>query len=803
MSAIWPDLIFTFRTMRTNRGYAAVVVLILALGIGANSAIYSIVNAVILRPLPYASPDRLMMLPAVHQPDSRGTEISVPTFLDWQRGNRSFEHLGGFAPASFNLTGRDLPERIQAAQITPSALAALGTKPLLGRLFLPEEEPGDAKMALLSYQLWKSHFAGAEDVVGKTIQLGGVGYPIVGVMPPQFEFPNDEVRLWVPVPVAEWSPYRGSRWLYAMGRLKDGVSLEAAQDDMDNISRALAEQYPRSAGWGAQVLPMAEHFVGDVRPALLILLTTVLLLLLVGCTNIATLGMARAATRRTEMAIRSAMGASVPTLLRQLIVEAVVLAMLGGALGLLLAHWSLRLLIALSPKHIPRVDEIGIDGNVLLFTLGISLLTALVFGLLPGLSALKPDLVGDLREGARTISSGGAALRFRRLLTAGEVAIALVLLISAILLVSSLLRLQRVEPGFNPENVLTMELVLPWDRYPEAAQRTTFFRQLAERASQIPGVEAAGGVSNLPLGGSDASESYIVEDHPPENPDSRPEASFRGVTPGYFRALEIPLLQGRDFSSWDAAESPTVAIVNKTFADRYWPDESPLGKRIAFTGGRPEQTYHEVIGVVGDVRHTGLDTPTAPEIYVTYEQHNPWDTMVLTVKTKLDQEKLARQLRAEVASMDSQQPVFNVRTMEEVLVASTSEPRLYTTLLSAFAALALILSALGLYSIISYFIANRQHEIGIRVALGAQRVKVLQLVVWEGLLIAAMGIVSGLVMAYIATRAMSKLLFGIRPDDPATFAGAAVLLAAVALVASFIPALRASRVSPMTTLRAE
>jgi putative ABC transport system permease protein len=798
MGTILRDLLYTFRTLKSNLAFTAVVVFILALGIGANTAIFSVVNAVILRQLPFRSPERLIMLPAAHRPDPMGEEVSPANFLDWRRESHSFEHLGAYGPASMNLTGGDSPERIKGTLITPGGMEALGTKPLLGRLFQPDEEKGNSRLAILSYSLWRSHFGGDPNILGKVIRLGGIAYPIIGVMPPQFHFPTNDVQIWTPVRFTEErSKDRQSRWLYAIGRLKDGVSMSAAQQEMDALTSALAQQYPAdNKDWGVRLVPLQDYFVGKIRPALLILLTTVFLVLIIACANIANLQLARAASRRTEMAIRSAMGAPASAVLRQLMVEGLTLSLLGGLLGLLLAQWSLRLLIAASPKYIPRLEEVGIDGKVLLFTLAIALLTGLVFGLVPAFSALKPDLVGDLRDGGRGASSGVAHIRFRRLLTVAEVATTLVLLIGAGLLLTSLVRLQKVEPGFNAKDVLTMEVVLSPGRYSDDAKESAFFREVVARAATVPGVRSVGGVTTLPLGGGNMTQSYTVQGQPPANPNDLPEAGYRGVTPGYFETLQIPLLHGRDFTLRDTATSPKVLVVNKTFANRYWPREDPIGKQVLLDG----KTAHEVIGVVGDIRHDGLAVPTVPEIYVCYEQH-AYDDIVLVARSKAPVAGLSSQLRAQVASVDPEQPVFNTKTMERVVAESTSEPKFFTMLLIVFAVLALVLSTVGLYSIISYSVAQRRHELGIRVALGAQRGDLLSLVVGEGMVLAAIGIVAGLIVAFTSTRALASLLFGIQPNDPLIFVTTAALLAIVALLASLIPALRASQVSPMVAFR--
>ncbi len=798
------DLAYAVRTLRKSPAFAAIVIGILALGIGANAAIFSVVNAVVLRPLPYRSPDRLVMLPAAHRPNDQGAEVAPATFLDWRRESRSFAQLGAYGPASVNLTGTGSPERLQAAVITPGALAALGTKPLLGRLFLPEEEGPQTRVALLSFGLWSSRFGSDPGIVGKVIRLSDIEYPIVGVMPPQFRFPSfgtSDVRLWMPLRITpERSRDRQSRWLYAVGRLRDGVSLSAAQQEMDGLTRSLALQYPEfNKDWGVRLVPLRDALVGRVRPALLILMGTVLLVLVIACANVANLQLARAAGRSREMAIRCAIGASGRDVLRQLLAEGLTLALLGGLLGVALSQACLRLLVTWSSRYIPRLAEVGMDGRVLLFAVVVSILTGVLFGLVPARSALKVDLVGGLREGGRAASSGVAHIRFRRMLTVAELAGAVVLLVGAALLLSSLARLQRVEPGLDPRGVLTMEVVLPQARYADAANRSAFFRELVARASRVPGVEAAGGVANLPFSGSNSTESFVIEGRAPADPADVPEAGYRTVTPGYFRALRIPLLRGRGFSERDTATSPRVVVVNKTFADRYWPGENAVGKRIVLTEGSP--LSNEVIGVIGDVRHTRLDVATVPEIYVCYEQDAP-DSMVLAVRSKVDPAALGARLREEVAGLDPEQPVFNLKTMEGVVEESTSEPRFYTTLLGVFAALAIVLSVLGVYSIISYSVAQRGHEFAIRAALGARRVDVLMLVAGEGMALAGIGILVGLAAAWVATRGLASLLFGVRPDDPLIFGATAGLLAGAALAASLVPALRASRANPASAFRA-
>ncbi|HSL83188.1 MAG TPA: ABC transporter permease, partial [Thermoanaerobaculia bacterium] len=510
MGSIGRDVVFGVRMLGKRPGFTLVVVLILALGLGANTAIFSVLHSVILRPLPFPDADRLVMVRGSHFPDEMGEEVAIANLLDWRRENRSFDQLGAYAPASLNLTGGDTPERIETAQVSPGAMAALGVQPVLGRLFLADEEGPESRLAILSYGIWRSHFGGDPDILGEVIRLSGIEYPVVGVMPPDFQFPSEKAQLWFPLRITEdRANDRRERWAYPFGRLKAGVSLVAAQADMDRVTAALAQEYPEfNKNWGVRLVPLHQHLVGEVRPALLTLQVTVFLLLLLACANVANLQLARAASRRTEMAVRSAIGASSPAILRQLLIEGMILAGLGGLVGLLLAFWGLRLLIAINPDYIPRLDQVGIDPTVLLFTLGLAALTGLVFGLVPARSALKRNLVQDLQEGSATSSSGLGQIHFRRLLTVFEVVGSLVLMIGAGLLLASLSHLRSVEPGFNPEDVVTLELVLPRSRYPDGPQRAAFFREIAERASGLPGVNAAGGTSSLPLSGSSASASY-------------------------------------------------------------------------------------------------------------------------------------------------------------------------------------------------------------------------------------------------------------------------------------------------------
>ena len=793
------DVPFALRSIRRGSGVAAVMALILGLGIAANTAIFSVVRAVILRPLPYASPDRLVTLPARHRPNEMGAEVSIATFIDWRRESRSFSQLGAWGPASANVTGGDAPERLEAAQISPGGLAALGTPPLLGRLFLPDEERADSRVAILSYGLWQSRFAGQPDVVGRQIQIGGVAFPIVGVMPRGFRFPDSDVKLWMPLRLSEARiRNRQSRWVYVFGRLAPGATAASAQREMTRITEELARRYPVfNRDWSVRVTGMKEQLVAGVRPALLALSGAVLLVLAIACANIANLQLARAASRRSEMAIRTAMGASAGAIVRQLLAEGFVLSAAGGAIGLALASAALRALAAWGPRSIPRMDEVGIDGGVLLFALAVSVATGIVFGLVPACAALRANVAADLNESGRGSSSGRRQIRVRRLLTVSEIATALVLLVGTGLLLTSLSRLLRVAPGFNPRDVMTAEVVLSPARSADEPRRAAFFRDLTAGARRLPGVRAAGGISTLPLTGANATEGYAIEGAAGD-PDQ--EAGFRGVTPGYFAAMEIPLLSGRDFSEADDETSPKVAIVNETMVRRAWPDvRRAVGNRLLLgSGGR--RTPYEVIGVIGDLRHTSLDVAAVPEIYVPYSQHS-FDSMSLVLRSSQPEAQIAKALRGLVRGIDADQPVSRVRSLEAVLAESTSRPRFYTRVATAFAGIALTLAAVGLFSLVSYSISQRRRELAIRMALGARQADVLGLVVREGMSLAGFGIVAGLLLAWIGARGLSSLLFAVRPDDPAVFVATGAFLAAVSLAATLGPALRAARFDPAGVFR--
>jgi putative ABC transport system permease protein len=744
------------------------------------------------------------MVAASHRPNEIGEEVSPGNFLDWRRDNPAFESFGVLGPRTLDAISDGRPERWQAAMVSPGTLRALGTKLLSGRPFLPEEERLDAHVAILTYGLWQRRFGGDPATLGRTVRLSGTAYEVVGILPREFRFPRRlgrDVELLIPL---RFSPERArdrqSRWLYAIGRLALGVSVEAAQREMDARTAALARDFPAdNLGWGARVVPLREEIVGRVRPALRILLATSLLVLLAACANIGNLLLARAAARRGEMGIRAALGASSRDLLRPLLAEGAILSASGGLAGVALAAGGLRLLLAAAPTGIPRLDEVRLDPGVLAFALGVAILSALVFGLVPALAAWRSDPATALRFEGRGADHGGGS-RIRRLVTVTEIATALVLLVGAALLLSSLGRLLRVDPGFDASKVTAMEVVLTAPRYAEDARRSDFFRDLTDRASRLPGVVSAGGVSHLALSGSNSTEGYLVEDRLPADPNDIPEAATRAVTPGYFRTLSIPILAGRDFAASDRAGSTPVVLVNRAFADRYWGVGEAVGKRIFFAGSRGWSAPREVIGVVGNIHHSALDAPAVPEIYVCYAQA-PYDAMVLVAKSEPGAPSPAAALRDEVSRLDPEQPVSSLRPMETVLADSTSEPRFYAGLVSVFAALAILLASAGISSVIAYSAAQRRREIGIRLALGASRSHVVGLVLREAVSLGAWGIGVGMLVSALAARGLAGLLFGIRPHDPVVFAAAAALLSAVVFAASLVPAAASARVSPLTALK--
>ena len=813
MGTFGQDIKYGIRMLLKSPGLSIVATIALALGIGANTAIFSVVNAVLLKPLPFPNSDALMR---VYEKDQRRGLLrgaySYPNFFDLREQNHVFEHVAAYHDGDFIMTGRGEPVRISGGVVTADLFSVLGTAPVLGRTFLPnEDKPTETgRVVVLSERLFASRFNSDASVLNKQITLDGKQYTVVGVMPHAFEFPiqNEPLDLWTTIAddAAGDSPVtaqRGAHFLRVIARLKPGVTESQAQAEADTIAARLEQQYPdENTHKGIHVESALKALVGDIRPALLILLGAVACVLLIACANVANLLLARAMTRHKEMAVRSALGASRLRVVRQLLTESILLSLAGGVLGLILAVWWSDLLIALGKKDIPRAIQIGLDWRVLGFTLGVSVLTGLVFGLVPALHLSKTQLTESLKEG-RGAGAGARKNRVRGVLVVAELAIAVVLLVGAGLLIQSLWRLQHVNPGLQPENILTFNLSLPDVRYPSEKQ-VRFYRDLMVRMRSLPGVQSASAVMPLPLSGDRFSISFQIEGRPVA-PKDEPSADLFIAETNYFRTMGIPIIKGRDFEDRDQHTSTPVIIITEQFARQYFPGENPVGKRIhpgISTWDNEDSTMREIIGVAGDVRNRALNTEPKPAYYMPQSQL-PFTQLIAVVKSTNDPRALTGSLTREVRAMDPELPVFSVKTMEEYISSSVAAPRFNTTLLSIFAAVALVLTIIGLYGVMSYSVAQRTNEIGIRMALGAQTRDVLGLIVKDGMKLVLLGLVLGISGALGLTRLLSTLLFGVTTRDPVTFVAIAALLSFVAILACYIPAWRATRVDPLEALRCE
>ena len=801
------DLRYAARLQRKNPAFTIVAVIALALGIGANTAIFSVVNTVILRPLPYKDPDRLVMVweDATKQGYPRDTPAAA-NFVDWRDQNHVFEGMAAITDDSFNLTGSGEPERLEGHRVSANLFPLLGVEPHIGRVFTAaEDQPGAQHEVLLSYALWQRRFGGDQGIVGKSLTLNGESYIVVGVMPARFQFPSSDSQAWVPIAFTqEDAGNRNRHYLEVLARLKPGVSVVQAQSEMSTIAARLQQQYPQSnTDLGAAVQPLQEHLVGDIRPALLVLLGAVGLVLLIACANVANLLLARAAVRQKEIAVRVALGAIRGRLIRQFLTESVLLSTLGGLVGLGIAYGGLIVLKAFIPENISQAREISMDLKVLGFTFLVSVATGLIFGLAPAIQAARFNQVDTLKEGGRDAATGGSGKRLRSVLVTAEVAISLVLLIGAGLLINSFLRLRNVDPGFRAENLLTMKIVLPETKYERMAQRSAFYTDLIQRVQSLAGVRSAAVTTNLPLYRQGNSISISIDGQPAPPPGQERIVVTRIVSPAYLKTMSIPLLRGREITEQDTETSPNVVLISETMARHYWPGEEAVGKRIGVGRIRKPEDWIQVIGVVKDVRQFELTAEPKPQMYLTYRQFGFFDAQDLVVKTDVDPASLAATVRNAVWEIDKDQPVSNIKTMEEILADSIARQRFSMLLLAIFAAVALVLAGVGIYGVMSYSVAQRTREIGIRMALGAQTGAVLKLAIGYGMKLVIAGLVIGLIAAFALTRVMATLLFGVTATDPMTFALISLLLIAVAVLASYVPARRATRVNPIIALRYE
>jgi putative ABC transport system permease protein len=789
--------------LRRSPGFTAVAGLSLALGIGANTAIFSVVNAVLLSPLPYQNADRLVMLwENDTQEGNDRNPVAPANFVDWRKQNEVCEQLAYFTqPQGLNLTGSGEPERILGIGVSANLFPLLGIQPMLGRHFLPIDGKTNSGLeVILSHGLWQRRFGTDPAVIGKPMVLDGISFTIVAVMPPQLQLP-EEAELWWQTLNGELATVRGQHFLRVIGRLKPGMTRQQAQANFTTIARQLEQQYPETnKGYGVNLLSLKDQLVGRIERALLILLGAVGFVLLIACANVANLLLVRAAARQKEVAIRAALGANRLRLMRHLLTESLLLALAGGALGLLLAVWGVDLIVALGAANIPRAENISLDLRVLSFALLLTLLAGISFGLAPAWHASQIDVHTVLKEGDRSGNGSLGRQRMRGLLVISEIALSLVLLVGAGLLLKSFWRLQAVELGFDPGKVLTMQFSLPGIRYGEREQMAAFYRQLTERVAALPGVRAVGAISRLPLAGDRSTSGLTIEGRPARAGEQL-EVHYRVITPGYFRAVGIPLRAGRELTERDTESAPAVAIVNESMAGRYWPGGDATGKRIKL-GPNRNGPWVSIVGVVGDARNFGLAVAPQPEVYISYLQ-GAQERMRLVVRTAAEPLSLVPALREAVRALDPELPFSQVTTMEQLLAKSVAERRLNLRLLSIFAVVAVALAAVGIYGVMSYTVAQRTREIGIRLALGALPADVLTLVIRQGMILAVMGVVIGLAGAFALTRLMSNLLFGVSATDPATFALIAVLLAGVALLACYLPARRATRVDPLVALRCE
>ena len=815
MNGLVQDLRYAVRQLRGSPGFAAVAILTLALGIGANTAIFSVVNGVLLRPLAFKDPGRLVRLwhvpPAKSFPGITTFTVSPANYVDWQRQNHVFEDMAIYAYRGFTLTGSGQPEQVDAGAVSARFFSTLGVQPMLGRVFSAEEDsPGHANVVVLSYSFWQQHFGARAEIVNSNITMDGQNYLVAGVMPPSFRFP-DFAQMWTPM---AWTDkdraVRGNHNDMVIARLKPSVDVKQAQAEMNTISTRLEQLYPEDdKGWGAVVVPLHDDLVSDVRPALLVLLGSVAFILLIACVNVANLALAKTFSRQKEIAIRTALGASSARVLRQILAETVLLAFAGGAIGVSLAPFGVRLIMAFLADKVPHGLEVGLDVQVLGFTAIVSLVTGIIAGVLPALRLSRADVNQALKQGLGRTDSDSSGHRTRKILVVGEVALSLMLLFGAGLMIRSFQRLQRVNPGFESRGVLTMTLSVASAKFPGPAQEISFLERVLQRVRTLPGVESAGVTDNLPLDGGGSHQPIAIEGLPAVAMSDQPEVDVRLITAGYISSLHIPLLRGRDINDADVAGRPAAILISQSMAQQFWPGENPIGKRLTMTF-LPD-AVREVVGVVGDVKLDGLDQsrPSAvlymPLDQVSVPSTGGWSSisMTLVVRSATDPASIAPAVSSALHEVDREIPLRDILTMDDLVSNSISQQRLNMLLLGAFGGLALLLAAIGIYSVLSYSVKRRIQEIGIRLALGASLRDVLRMILVEGMKPTLLGVAVGTAGALALGRVLSSLIYSVKSTDPLTFLAVAVLLVAISLLACVFPAYRATRVDPMVALRYE
>ena len=803
MHTLLQDVRYAIRSLIKRPGFVVVAVATLAFSIGANTAIFSVVDAVLLSPLSFPEPERIVVLDGtnLNLGIPEGGATSVPDFSDWRNRSSSFEQIAAFVAGGTVLVTNDEPERVRGTSVTEEFFPLFRTAPFKGRLIQADEfKEGKDSVAIVSYALWQRRFGASDNVIGSKVQVSNFSITIVGVMPPGFDYPT-QTEIWFPFPIDPAKEKRFNRFLNVVGRLKPGVDIEQARSEMTVINENLARSYVESnRGWNVKLTNLQDRLVGNLRASLLILLGAVTLVLLIACANIANLQLARATYRKREIAVRTALGASRFRIFRQLLTESVLLSVVGGGLGLVLSVWLTRLLVSISPPNSPRFEEIGMDARVFAFAFAVALVTGVVFGLVPSIQASKIDLNETLKESGR---SGSQARRNRigSALMVSEIALSFMLLVGAGLLIKSFIRLREVNPGFNPSNMLTMRVSLPSGKYQQGEPRAQVYRQVVERISSLPGVASAGAISQLPLRGDtfNLGRGYLREGDPATS-EAEGNANFLSVTPTYLDTMQIPLKAGRGFTERDTNDKPKVIIVNETMARKLWPGESPVGRRIWVW--HDEKFHREIVGVVGDTR-VSLDTEAESQMYVPFAQDAGWGSLSLVVRTNGEPTALAGAVRNEIRAIDKVMLIYNVKTLDDVVAIAAGPRRTPMLLLSSFAGVAMLLAMLGIYGVTAFYVTQRTHEIGVRIALGAQMIDVLKLVLTRGVIFALVGIAIGAAGAFGLTRYLTTLLFGVQPIDLMTFLLVAAILIVVALLACVIPARRAAKVDPLVALRYE